>query len=212
MRVAAQKVVEEKQTVEQKMPAPRVQGEEEPQKTVDEQIIEEFQKELAMARREADEHRDKYVRAMAEMENLKKRLERLYEQRLQEEKGRLLLRFLEVADNLERALATARHHDQPGEGLLEGVELTYRDLQRILAQEGVEAMDVVGQPFDPRLHEAVEVVPGQRASLDQIQQVGATAGHDDPEDIVVAEIRKGYLYKGQLLRPARVRVAKLALR
>jgi molecular chaperone GrpE len=198
--------------VQQKIPVPLVTREEEPQKTVDERIIEEFEEELAAARREADENRDKYLRAVAEIENVKKRLGRLYEQRLQEGKRQLLLRFLEVADNLERALAMARHEDQAEEGLLEGVDLTYRDLQRMLAQEGVEAMDVVGQPFDPRLHEAVEVVPWQMVaqSFDKIRQVqgGATAGRDDPKEIVVAEIRKGYLYRGQLLRPARVRVTK----
>lgn len=196
----------------QKTQVPVVQGEKEPQKTVDERIIEEFEKELAVARQEADRQRDNYVRAMAEMENLKKRLGQLYEQRLQEEKRRLLRRFLEVADNLERALAVARHHDQAGEGLLKGVELTYRDLQRMLAQEGVEAMNVVGRPFDPRLHEAVEMVPWQMTAqtADEIRQAqaGATARRDDPGEIVVAEVQKGYLYKGQLLRPAKVRVAK----
>lgn len=196
--------------MQQKIQIPVAKEEEEPQKRVDERIIEEFERELAAARREADENRDKYLRAMAEMENLKKRMGQLYEQRLQAEKRDLLLRFLGVADNLERALATARHQDQAGEGLLEGVELTYRDLQRTLAQEGVEAMSVVGQPFDPRLHEAVEVVPWQVAiqSSDRIRQAGATARYDDPEEIVVAENRKGYLYKGRLLRPARVRVAR----
>ncbi|MFQ6059248.1 MAG: nucleotide exchange factor GrpE [Anaerolineae bacterium] len=177
------------------VPVVQKQEEDRPQKTVDQKIIEEFEKELATARREADEHWDKYVRAMAEMENVRKRLERTYEQRIQEGKRELLRRFLEVADNLERALSLARHHGQAGDGLQEGVEITYRGLQKLLAQEGVEAIKAVGHPFDPRLHEAVEVVLS-----------------DEPEDTVVAEVQKGYLYRGQLLRPAKVRVAKPASR
>jgi molecular chaperone GrpE len=137
--------------------------------------------------REASEYRDKYLRAAAEMENYKKRVERRYADEAQAERRRLLRAFLAVADNLERALA---HADADG-ALAEGVRLTYQDLQSLLSQEGVEPLVAVGHPFDPQVHEAVAVVPGN----------GGQA-------VVVDETQKGYLYRGELLRPAQVIVSK----
>ena len=155
--------------------------------------------ELEAARQEAAEYKDKYLRAAAELENTRKRLEHRYANQAEEEKKRLLRNFLTVADNLERALA---HSDAPpqspqlwGEGgqggsLRDGVQLTHQELQRLLRQEGVEPLEAMGQPFDPYYHEAV-----------------LTIACDDEVDTVVEERQKGYLYRGQLLRPAKVEVA-----
>jgi molecular chaperone GrpE len=140
--------------------------------------------ELEAIRQEAAEYKDKYLRAAAEVENTKKRLERRYADQAEEEKKRLLRAFLTVADNLERALAHS------GDGLRDGVQLTHQELQRLLSQEGVEPLETIGQPFDPYYHEAVDTV----------------VGDDDPET-VVGEREKGYLYRGELLRPAKVEVA-----
>lgn len=140
--------------------------------------------ELETLRQEVAEYKDKYLRTAAELENTRKRLERHYAEQAEEEKKRFLRIFLTVADNLERALA---HSD---DGFREGVQLTYQELQRLLSQEGVEPMEAVGKPFDPYYHEAVDTVDG-----------------DDDQEIVVEERQKGYLYRGELLRPARVKVA-----
>ena len=167
------------------------------------------QDELEAIRQEAAEYKDKYLRAAAEVENTRKRLERRYADQAEEEKKRLLRAFLTVADNLERALA---HSDRSpsvplppqspqllGEGglgrgaggsLRDGVQLTHQELQRLLRQEGVEPLEAMGQPFDPYYHEAV-----------------LTIACDDEVDTVVEERQKGYLYRGQLLRPAKVEVA-----
>ncbi|MBC7251479.1 MAG: nucleotide exchange factor GrpE [Anaerolineae bacterium] len=145
------------------------------------------EKEMENLRQQAAEYRDKYLRAMAEMDNYKKRVERRYADETEAERKRLLRAFLAVADNLERALA----HTEADGAFAEGVELTYQDLQRLLRQEGVEPLTAVGQPFDPELHEAVAVVPG-----------------DDAQAVVVDETQKGYLYRGELLRPAKVVVSQ----
>ncbi|MDP2953098.1 MAG: nucleotide exchange factor GrpE [Chloroflexota bacterium] len=130
------------------------------------------------------DYQEEYLRLRAEMENRQRRLKESYEGRLREEKAELLRLFLAVMDSLERALA---HRD--GEtGLRQGLELTYRQMRKFLAEEGVEEFPALGQPFDPRYHEAVEILPG--------------AG----EPTVLKEWEKGYLYGGKLLRPARVRV------
>jgi len=140
--------------------------------------------ELEAMRREVAEYKDKYLRAAAEVENTRKRLERRYADQAEEEKKRLLRAFLAVADNLERALAHS------GDGLRDGVQLTYQELQRLLSLEGVEPLETIGRPFDPYYHEAVDTMAG-----------------DDDQETVVGERQKGYLYRGALLRPARVQVA-----
>jgi molecular chaperone GrpE len=147
-----------------------------------------LEEELDAAQQEANDYKDKYLRAQAEMANFKKRLERRYEKQVEEEKKHLLLKFLSVADNLERAL---NHTDLNEDGLRGGIQLTHQELQHLLAQEGVEQMAPEGQPFDPSYHEAVAIVPNPEAEA----------------DTVVAEIQRGYLYRDQLLRPARVHVA-----
>jgi len=148
----------------------------------------ELEEELEAAQQEANEYKDKYLRAQAEMANFKKRLERRYEEQIEEEKKYLILKFLSVADNLERAL---NHADLNDDGLRDGIQLTYQELQNLLAQEGVARITAEGQPFDPSYHEAVAIIPTPEAEA----------------DTVVAEVQKGYLYRDQLLRPARVHVA-----
>jgi molecular chaperone GrpE len=166
----------------------------------DEVVIEEEVKlspedELEALRQEAAEYKDKYLRAAAELENTRKRLERRYAGQAEEEKKRLLRNFLTVADNLERALAhsdhlTSNHLTSQGASIHDGVLLTYQELQRLLSQEGVEPLEAMGQPFDPYYHEAVGMIAGN---------------HD--QETVVGQRQKGYLYRGELLRPAKVDVA-----
>ena len=150
--------------------------------------------EMETFRQEAAEYKDKYLRAAAELENTRKRLERRYAAQAEEERKRLLRAFLTVADNLELALS---HSDRPSPALLakqagslrDGVRLTYQELRRLLTQEGVEPLEAIGQPFDPYYHEAVGTIAG-----------------DHDQETVVGERQKGYLYRGELLRPAKVEV------
>ena len=135
-----------------------------------------LEEELEAARQEANDYKDKYLRTQAEMANFKKRLERRYEEQVEEEKKHLLLKFLSVADNLELAL---NHADLNEDGLRGGIQLTYQELQHLLAQEGVEQIAPEGQPFDPSYHEAVAMIPTSEAEA----------------DTVVAEVQKGYLYQ-----------------
>ena len=142
--------------------------------------------ELEAIRREAAQNHDKYLRALAESENMRKRLERLCDDRLWQEKKRLLQHFLELADQLEDALKYASGNTP----LEQGVRLTYQQLLKTLDQEGVKPLRSVGEVFDPSVHEAVEL--------------GESAGR---ENTVTEEYRKGYTLDGRLLRAARVQVA-----
>jgi len=136
-----------------------------------------------------DVWRDRALRLQAEIENFRKRQRRLAEQQIATEREQLLRAFTRVADDLERALDA-----QTGiEGLRQGVQVTYRNLMRLLNQEGVESIPAQGAWFDPALHEAVSTV----SHLD--------AGVEPQRVVEVTE--RGYRIGDRLLRPARVIVA-----
>ena len=137
-----------------------------------------------------DAWRDRALRLQAEIENFRKRQQRLAEERILADRERLLRAFLDVADNLERALDA----DTASVGSLrQGVDLTHQTLMRLLNHEGVEPILALGQPFDPAWHEAVSTVSHAQAG----------AG---PNTIVEVE-QNGYRLGDRLLRPARVIVA-----
>ena len=148
-----------------------------------------LQEQLQVAQKESAENRDKYLRALAESENMRKRVERLCEDRMWQEKKRLLLHLVELADQLEEALKYAGD-DNP---IVNGVRVTYQHLQQVLAQEGAQALQSVGAVFDPNLHEAIELMD--------------SAG--EPNE-VTSEFCKGYMLDGKLLRAARVQVRRTA--
>jgi molecular chaperone GrpE len=147
------------------------------------------------ARTELAEQKLKQRLEQLESENdaLRRRLERTLGQRLDRFKMDLLLRFLEVADNLERALEAAESGSDLQE-LRKGVELNLRLFLDRLREAGIEPIEVLNQPFDPHLTEAVGLIPVTDPKQDQR---------------VVEVLQRGYLYGGRLLRPARARVGRL---
>lgn len=145
-----------------------------------------FSMEPAKPEAPADDYKDLYLRAMADMANFRRRTEERARLEVEEERRRLLREFLAVADNLEQALA---HQDEPG--LHEGLRQTWAGLQAFLSREGLQAVAAEGRAFDPQEHEAVTTV-----------EAGAAAGQ------VVQELQRGYRYQGRLLRPARVVVGR----
>jgi molecular chaperone GrpE len=125
------------------------------------------------------------------MDNYRRRQRRIARDEARRELDALLRDVLGVADNLDRALVATRDSCQ---ALTEGVELTRSELQRVLAKYGLQRMQVQGQPFDPKWHEAVHVVPAQR--------LGVEPG------TVVRVLQAGYSRKDSLFRPAKVVVAQ----
>jgi len=129
----------------------------------------------------------------AEISRTKARLESDFERSLALEKQRIILPFLDVMDNLQRALDSAA---QAGtvEHLLEGVQMTANLFRSKLQAMGVEAIPTLNQPFDPNLAQAVGTV--------QVKD-------SDSDGVVVEEVQSGYCMNGQLLRPAQVRVGRV---
>jgi molecular chaperone GrpE len=103
----------------------------------------------------------------------------------------LLLGFLSILDNFERAVASAASPEDDRDPFRAGVLAIYRQMQRLLDQNGVVRFESIGKPFDPELHDAV----------------GTVAADGVDPGLVVEEVRPGCLWHGKLLRPARVFVA-----
>ncbi|MGE5225051.1 MAG: nucleotide exchange factor GrpE [Omnitrophica WOR_2 bacterium] len=143
--------------------------------------------QLERCQKDAADYKDKYLRAAAQADNIRKWTERDIQARATEEKRLLLSQLLEVADNIQMAL-----EDETGASLKQGVELTLRQLENVLSRAGVNRVPVeIGQPFDPYYQEAVEARPANGA---------------EPHT-VVGLVRPGYMHNNVLLRPARVIVA-----
>jgi len=137
------------------------------------------------------ESEDKVLRLAADFENTKKRLEREREMSLKYAEESILRELLPGIDNIERAMDQGRESGNI-EGLLEGVELTRDGLVATLEKYGVKAIESIGQPFDPNIHEAI--------AMEETDEIAP--------NMVLREFQKGYVYKDRLLRPAKVIVSK----
>ena len=154
---------------------------------------------LAEAKREAAEFKDKLLRTLAEMENLRKRTEReVLDARVYGIAG-FARDVLAVADNMHRALAAIGPElreaaDAKVKALIEGVELTERELLKSLEKNGVKKFSPEGEKFDPNVHQAMYEVPTSDLPPGQVAQV----------------IQAGYMIGDRVLRPAMVAVSKAA--
>jgi molecular chaperone GrpE len=155
-----------------------------------EEEIRRLSEALEVKTREAEEHRDRYLRAAAEFDNARKRSARERDDYTRYANESLLRELLPVLDNFERALQSSRN-EPAAAAVTAGVELIQRELLRVLEKFGVTPFTSVGQPFDPEKHEAIARVPAR--------------GH--AEGSVVDETARGYLLNGRVLRPAMVTVA-----
>ena len=153
--------------------------------------LKQLRSELEASQALAAENEQKFLRCRAEMDNYKKRLERSTTELARANKKALFLKTLSVLDNLDRAIQYEDSAREDPESLIKGLRLTYWQLKDLLGGEGVKPIEALGQAFDPRLHEAVDIdVTGQ-----------AQPG------IVTSELQRGYYYQDDVLRPAKVRVA-----
>src|SRR5215510_8904534 len=147
------------------------------------------QAEIERLQQELSREHDLHLRALADFDNYRKRVQRERESAAQAGKRQLVLALLDVMDDFERALAYA---NTAPESILTGARVIHKRLIDLLQTQGVVPYTSTGQPFDPALHEAVDVI-----NTDQ-----ATPG------VVLNELSPGYRWGDEVLRPARVRVAQ----
>lgn len=152
--------------------------------------FDQLQKDLETARTEAQANRDNYQRALADYQNLKRRVEIERSEMYQNAIGSVVKGFLEIGDDLERALKN-RPTAEPGKAWADGMELVFRKITNKLDALGVKAIEAEGQMFDPRYHEAIGHVEDDRFESGQVAEV----------------LAPGYVIGDRILRPAIVRVA-----
>jgi molecular chaperone GrpE len=155
-------------------------------------VIAELEKKLEAARQEAQANYDRLLRTTAEFENYKKRSARELQDFRKYANETLLKELLPVVDNLELAVKTAREDGNGQESLADGIDLTLKEILRVLNKFGVQAVEALNQPFDPVFHQAV---------------VGEESDKH-PKNTVIQELQKGYTLHDRLLRPSMVVVAK----
>ena len=172
-----QKELPEEQVKEDAVPSPEVTR------------IAELESQLAQARQEAAENWNKFLRERAEMENFRKRQERIAADRVQQQKKALFHKILSVMDNVERALGYQETLDR--QGLQQSLRMVLWQMNEVMRGEGINPVPTIGEIFNPYVHEAIEAVEDS----------------DKPEGIIVEEVLKGYTLGDETLRPARVKVS-----
>ena len=155
--------------------------------------VQELEEQLKTQIEEAaNKEQDILLRSRAEIENLRRRTEQDVEKAHKFALEKFSKDILNTIDNLERALATpANKEDESVKALFDGVELTLKELVSTVGRFGVEAVGVVGETFNPDLHQAISMQPAEGFETNQISVV----------------LQKGYTLNGRVIRPAMVMVA-----
>lgn len=151
--------------------------------------IAELEAQLNKARQEATDNWNKYLRERADIDNIRKRQERVIADRVQNQKKAIFNKLLDVIDNVERALLYQETMDK--QQLQQTLRMFHWQMNEVMRSEGINAVPTVGETFNPYLHEAIEAVENS----------------DQPEGTIVEEARKGYTLGDETLRPARVKVS-----
>lgn len=154
--------------------------------------LQEMTEKFKSAEQEAKETYDRLLRVSAEFENYKKRMAREKEEFRKYANESLIKDLLPVVDNLERAIDSSCNHEGSNDCLMEGVNLTLKEILKILDKFGVRPIESLGKTFDPTFHQAF------------LQE----ETEDHPDNTVFRELQKGYMIHDRLLRPSMVVVSK----
>ncbi|RSM32689.1 nucleotide exchange factor GrpE [Aeromonas salmonicida] len=160
--------------------------------TAEQARIAELEAQLEAAQLASNEERERAIRAVAEMENLRRRAAQDVEKAHKFALEKFANELLPVLDNLERAIELADKENEALKPMIEGVELTLKSMQSGVAKFGLVALDPINQPFDPNAHQAMSMVPSA----------------DVAPNTVIAVMQKGYDLNGRVIRPAMVMIAK----
>jgi len=155
---------------------------------------EQLRSEIAALKAELEQAQDRFLRKAAEFENYRKRMEKERNDAALLARSSVLIEFLALADDCERALTSMESPSGSNDSIerfREGVRLLYKQVQDALQRVGAARIDALGKPFDPHLHEAV------------MREASAELS----ENTVLQELRAGYLLRDRLLRPAQVKVS-----
>jgi molecular chaperone GrpE len=155
--------------------------------------VEQLEQQIADKDRQIQEYLSKYRNAASEFDEARLRLRREISKDIERSRRDILSEFLEVVDNLDRAIESARA-GASADAIVQGIEMVRRQCLSKLEGFGVQRIEANQQPFDPLLHEAISSVP---------------AASPDQDGMVVGTVRTGYRIGDEVLRPAAVAVAKV---
>ena len=155
--------------------------------------LEQALEKLAQAELAAEKAHDDLLRVQAEMQNLRRRTEQDMEKAHKYGQEKFSAELLSVMDNLERSLdAASAHENEAVKAIYDGVDLTLKSFSDCFSKFNIEAVDPLGEPFDPALHQAMSMQENP----------------DVEPNTVIAVMQKGYTLHGRVIRPAMVMVAK----
>jgi len=157
--------------------------------------LQELEARLQELEQERAQQEDRYLRVLADFDNFRKTQEQRWKQMVGVATENLMMALIPVLDAFEEA-RRAMLQATDTEALRRGVDMIHRQLIEVLTREGLEVVGQEGEPFDPSLHEVLDVVERE----------------DVPENAVVRVLQRGYRLNGKLLRPARVQVARSVAR
>jgi molecular chaperone GrpE len=159
--------------------------------------VEELEGKLADSQRKLDEVMASYrvfkTEAAAETQKARERIQNEYNKRLLQAKADIVRKFINIAENLDRALVTSQESNNSA-GLLDGVKLIRNQFGAALSELGLEEVKVEGEPFNPEVAEAVETIEVE---------------NEDQDNLVLEVVSKGYRINETLVRPAQVKVGTI---
>jgi molecular chaperone GrpE len=155
--------------------------------------LESIKSELRRAKESSESSLTKMRYLMADFDNYRKQMEKQLASKAESIKAELLLKFLNIRDDYIRALSMAKQSKSDKEVVIEGLEGILKNIDLLLTSEGVREIEAIGTPFDPNVHDAIAY----------------SERNDLAENTVTAEIRKGYMLNGRVLRPSLVEISKI---
>ncbi len=155
-----------------------------------EETVKKLEEKLEAEEEKSKEYLNRLKYLQADFENYRKRVEKEVKDVIQRSNENLVMCLIDIMDDLESAISAGEITDNK-EALLEGIKMVHKNLDKLLEKEGLEKLECVGQAFDPKLHEVLAEVPTK----------------DHQGGTVVEEARKGFMFKGKVLRPSIVKIA-----
>lgn len=142
--------------------------------------------------KESVEYKEKYLRSKAELENYRRFMEKQKADYIKFANERLIIKFLEIYDDLKRAIKSMDEDDAAPEPIIEGLKMILHNMRKVLEEEGVESICAIGEKFDPNLHECVMIERNESLQ----------------DEIICDELQEGYRLNNKVIRPSRVKIIK----
>ncbi len=155
-----------------------------------EEKVKKLEEKLGAEQGKTKEYLNRLKYLQADFENYKKRVEKEFQEVIQRSNEKLVASLIEILDDLENAISVAEKTANKN-ALLDGIKMVHKKLESLLEKEGLVRLETVGKPFDPNMHEVLAEIP--------------TRNHQ--RGIILEEARKGFMFKGKILRPSIVKVA-----